>query len=212
MEVGLFIIFWYGILHAFGPDHLTVIADFSIGKNVKKTAMITLLFALGHGLTLFFFASILQSFPAIEAFTDYGDLISASVIILMGCYLLYIVLTDRILLNKHLHDGKEHVHISFTRKHSHRFSEMMPVLSLGVLMGVGGVRGMLVTLGLVNHQEVTLSLIAVFALGVMVVFLCFGFFILYLNRYLLNSLTNIKRVFSMLGLISIAVGGRILWG
>ncbi len=212
MEIGLFIIFWYGILHAFGPDHLTVIADFSIGKNVKKTAMITLLFALGHGLTLFIFASILQRFPAFEAFTDYGDLISASVIILMGCYLLYIVLTDRILLNQHPHNGKPHIHISFSRKHSHRFSEMMSVLSLGVLMGIGGVRGMLVTLGLVNNQEVTLMVVAVFALGVMVVFLCFGLFILYLNRYLLKSLTTIKRVFSLLGLTSIAVGGYILWG
>jgi ABC-type nickel/cobalt efflux system permease component RcnA len=212
MEIGLFIIFWYGILHAFGPDHLTVIADFSIGKNVKKTAMITLLFAFGHGLTLFIFASILQRFPAFEAFTDYGDIISASVIILMGCYLLYIVLTDRILLNQHPHNGKPHIHISFSRKHSHRFSEMMPVLSLGVLMGIGGVRGMLVTLGLVNNQEVTLMVVAVFALGVMVVFLCFGLFILYLNRYLLKSLTTIKRVFSLLGLTSIAVGGYILWG
>ena len=30
---GFLIIFWYGILHAFGPDHLTAIADFSIGKD-----------------------------------------------------------------------------------------------------------------------------------------------------------------------------------
>jgi nickel/cobalt exporter len=212
MEIGLFIIFWYGILHAFGPDHLTVIADFSIGKNVKKTTMITLFFALGHGLSLFIFASILQSFPALEVLTDYGDIISASVIILMGCYLLYIVLTDRILLNQHTHDGKPHIHISFSRKHSHRFSEMMPVLSLGVLMGIGGVRGMLVTLGLVNNQEVTLSVVAVFALGVMVVFLCFGWFVLTLNRDLLRSLISITRAFSLLGLTSIAVGGYIIWG
>ena len=37
MALGLVIIFWYGILHAFGPDHLTAIADFSIGKEAKKT-------------------------------------------------------------------------------------------------------------------------------------------------------------------------------
>jgi ABC-type nickel/cobalt efflux system permease component RcnA len=36
MELSLLVIFWYGILHAFGPDHLTAIADFSIGKNKKK--------------------------------------------------------------------------------------------------------------------------------------------------------------------------------
>ena len=41
METALVLIFWYGILHAFGPDHLTAIADFSIGKNKRKTLLIT---------------------------------------------------------------------------------------------------------------------------------------------------------------------------
>ena len=36
-HVALSLIFWYGILHAFGADHLTAIADFSIGKNKRKT-------------------------------------------------------------------------------------------------------------------------------------------------------------------------------
>jgi len=55
MEIGYLLIFWYGVLHAFGPDHLTVIADFSIGKSLKKTMAVTLLFAMGHGVMLFFF-------------------------------------------------------------------------------------------------------------------------------------------------------------
>ncbi|MCB4745565.1 MAG: hypothetical protein LGB68_00185, partial [Sulfurovum sp.] len=59
MELSLLVIFWYGILHAFGPDHLTAIADFSIGKNKRKTLTITTLFAIGHGLSLFLFAKLL---------------------------------------------------------------------------------------------------------------------------------------------------------
>ncbi|WP_256365632.1 hypothetical protein [Sulfurimonas sp. CVO] len=35
-HLGLLLIFWYGVFHAFGPDHLTAIADFSIGKNKKR--------------------------------------------------------------------------------------------------------------------------------------------------------------------------------
>jgi len=58
---GFLIIFWYGILHAFGPDHLTAIADFSIGKDKKKTLMITTLFAIGHGIMLFIFAKVLST-------------------------------------------------------------------------------------------------------------------------------------------------------
>jgi len=43
MEAGLILIFWYGILHAFAPDHLVAIADFSIGKESRKTMLITFL-------------------------------------------------------------------------------------------------------------------------------------------------------------------------
>ena len=211
MEVGFLILFWYGILHAMGPDHLTVIADFSIGKNIKRTALITGLFALGHGLMLFVFASLLQSFPAVEAMTAYGDTVSAIVIMLMGGYLLYMALSNRILLTKHQHSRVTHTHISFSKKHHHKLSDLAPVLSLGLLMGIGGVRGMLITLGLVGQQAVSFEMVFVFVAGVTVVFLGFGVLMLYLNRYLLNSLTNIKRIFSLLGLTSIAVGGQMLW-
>ena len=58
-QFSLLLIFWYGILHAFAPDHLTAIADFSIGKNRYKTILITVFFALGHGISLLVFAKIL---------------------------------------------------------------------------------------------------------------------------------------------------------
>ena len=54
MELGLIVIFWYGILHAFGPDHLTAIADFSIGKEAKKTFLTVGAFAVGHGRNAFY--------------------------------------------------------------------------------------------------------------------------------------------------------------
>ena len=211
MEAGLLIVFWYGVLHAMGPDHLTAIADFSIGKSTRKTALVTLLFALGHGVTLLLFARLLQSFPSIENYAAYGDLISASVILLMGIYLLYMAWSDRIVLSRHCHQGREHIHISFSRKHAHRLSEAMPALGLGMLMGIGGVRGMLVTLGLISQQEVTYSVVGLFALGVMLVFILFGVGVLFLNRHLLKSELSVKRVFSTMGLISIAVGGGFLF-
>jgi ABC-type nickel/cobalt efflux system permease component RcnA len=101
MEMGLILIFWYGVLHAFGPDHLTVVADFSIGKSRKKTLLITFLFALGHGMMLFLFARLLQAYEIPESITDYGDQISAAVIIGMGIYLLAQVMRDRIQLHRH---------------------------------------------------------------------------------------------------------------
>ncbi len=84
-----------GILHAFGPDHLTAIADFSIGKDKKKTLLITFLFAIGHGFSLFVFAKILQNMEISDNILAYGDIISAVVIIGMGLYILFMVYSNR---------------------------------------------------------------------------------------------------------------------
>ena len=83
-NLGLLLIFWYGVLHAFGPDHLTAIADFSIGKNRNKTMLITTLFAIGHGLSLFVFAKILQSYHVSDVLLGYGDILSSFVILRRG--------------------------------------------------------------------------------------------------------------------------------
>ncbi len=212
MEAGLLLIFWYGILHAFGPDHLTAIADFSIGKNKQKTLLITALFALGHGLSLFIFAKILQHIELSEAILAYGDIISAMVIISIGIYLLTMVLTDRIQLQKHKHGEKEHIHIWFGKSHEHHGIENSSSFSLGLLMGAGGVRGMLITLGAVQGSSVDLSMVGLFTLGVMLVFFAFGLLILYINQSFLGNLQNVRRAFATAGFISLIVGTNILLG
>ena len=213
MELSLLIIFWYGILHAFGPDHLTAIADFSIGKEKSKTLLITVLFAIGHGLSLFVFAKVLEAFPLSHTILAWGDLISATVIIGMGIYLLFMVATDRIHLNKHIHEGKEHLHIWFGKSHKHTDSiAERSSFTMGLLMGAGGVRGMLVTLGALSSGHVDLTLVAAFTAGVMLIFVGFGFVILYINEHLLDSLQNIRRVFATAGVVSLVVGTNILLG
>lgn len=212
MEAGLLLIFWYGILHAFGPDHLTAIADFSIGKNKQKTFLITALFALGHGLSLFIFAKILQHIELSEEILAYGDMISAMVIIGIGIYLLTMVLTDRIQLRKHKHDNREHIHIWFGKSHAHTAIENSSSFSLGLLMGAGGVRGMLITLGAVQGGVVDFTMVGLFTLGVMLVFLAFGLLILYVNQSFLGNLQNVRRAFAAAGLVSLIVGTNILLG
>lgn len=203
---GLFLVFWYGILHAFGPDHLTAITDFSIGKDKAKTMLITVLFALGHGSMLFIFAKILEIYRLSETFLGYGDVVSSLVILGMGFYLLYFVMTDQIHLKKHLHAGTEHLHIYFGKEHAHDNAATTSSFAVGALMGIGGVRGMLVTLGAIQGQQVDFSLVLAFTLGVMVVFIGFGAIILYINQTLLHSERNVRRVFAAAGMISILVG------
>ncbi|WP_108061224.1 hypothetical protein [Poseidonibacter lekithochrous] len=211
-SIGLLLIFWYGILHAFGPDHLTAIADFSIGKNKRKTMTITTMFAIGHGVSLFIFAKVLETYNISEDILGYGDIISALVIFGMGVYLLFLVFTNRINLNKHVHDGVEHVHIYFGKEHTHSNKDVTSAFTIGTLMGIGGVRGMLVTLGLVEAASVDFSMVLAFTLGVMLIFIGFGAVILYINSNLLTSLKNIKRVFTFAGLVSLVVGSNILLG
>ncbi len=210
MDFPLLIIFWYGILHAFGPDHLTAIADFSIGKDKRKTLMITTLFAVGHGLSLFLFAKILESVQISEEILAYGDIISATVIIGMGLYLLFMVVTHRIHLHTHQHNGKDHVHIWFGKKHEHNQIDTSSSFTMGLLMGIGGVRGMLITLGVVQGNMVDFSMVGAFTLGVMAIFIGFGLLISYINENFLNSIDSIRRVFSLAGVISLIVGINIL--
>jgi len=209
----LLIIFWYGILHAFGPDHLTAIADFSIGKDKKKTMLITIAFAVGHGLSLFIFAKILEQFNIREELLGYGDIISSTVILAMGVYLLYLVFTNKIQLNRHMHNGKEHIHIYFGKEHSHEdMVERSSAFTMGLLMGAGGVRGMLITLGAIEAGSVDYKLVLAFTAGVMVVFVSFGLVLSYINENFLNSKKNVRRVFAIAGIISIVVGLNMLVG
>jgi ABC-type nickel/cobalt efflux system permease component RcnA len=213
MEMGLMIIFWYGILHAFGPDHLTAIADFSIGKEAKKTFMIVGAFAVGHGLMLFMFAKLLQHFSIPESVTAYGDVIASSVILSIGLYLLYMVYSNKIHLHSHIHDQKKHVHIWFGKEHEHKSSGGSgSAFGIGVLMGIGGVRGMLVTLGMMQGQSIDVSMILAFILGVMVVFVSFGWVILWINKDILTNIKNVRRAFATVGAISVVVGGNMLLG
>lgn len=207
----LFVIFWYGILHAFGPDHLTAIADFSIGKDKKKTLLITFLFAIGHGFSLFVFAKILQNMEISDNILAYGDIISAVVIIGMGLYILFMVYSNRIHLRKHSHNGEEHIHIWFGKEHSHNIEETSS-FTMGLLMGIGGVRGMLVTLGAIHGGDVNLGMVGLFTLGVMIVFVSFGLLILYINQNFLGNITNVKRIFTLAGVISLIIGTEILIG
>ncbi len=202
----LLLIFWYGIIHAFGADHLTAITDFSIGKDKRKTLLITIAFAVGHGLSLFLFAKILESFNIRDELLGYGDFISSIVIIAMGLYLIYLVITDKIHLNRHTHNGKEHIHIYFGKKHTHKDKEIVQrssAFTMGLLMGAGGVRGMLITLGAIEAGSVDYKLVLAFTLGVMVVFLSFGLIISYINENFLNSEKNVRGIFATAGVFSL---------
>lgn len=212
-HLGLLLIFWYGILHAFGPDHLTAIADFSIGKEQKKTMAITMAFAIGHGISLFIFAKLLDNFAISPALLAWGDTLSSLVIASIGLYLLGLVAFNRIHVNIHRHEEKEHIHIWIGKEHDHTSTSPQPTLSaftIGALMGIGGVRGMLMTLSAVSHHDVSALMVISFTVGVMVVFMTFGLVMATINRTLLCTQRNVRLLFSLVGSFSLVVGAGML--
>ena len=139
-------------------------------------------------------------------------MISSTVIIGMGLYLLYMVAADKIHLNKHMHDGKEHIHIYFGEEHSHDDATVASTSAwtMGALMGMGGVRGMLVTLGALQGHAIDFTMVLAFIAGVSLVFVSFGGVILYLNKEFLTNKKNVRRVFATAGVVSVAVGANML--
>lgn len=213
LEVSLLLVFFYGVLHAFGPDHLTAIADFSIGRQRKRVLWISFGFAIGHGVSLYLFAWLLAQFDISEEWLSYGDVAAAMVILLMGLYLLFLVFTDRINLSKHMHGDKEHVHIWFGKQHTHQqpfFGWLSASATMGVLMGIGGARGMLVSLSAISHEAVTAWMIVSFTVGVGLVFVLFGLVMALLNHHLLRSKKWVKGGFTFFGVLSCALGVHLL--
>ena len=208
MEYGLLLILYYGVLHALGPDHLSAIALFSIGKKKSETFILSLLFALGHGSMLYLLALFVGQI-ADESILQYGDIISSSVIVLMGLYLVYLAFTNKIRIDNHEHNSHTHTHIYYKDAHLHDKSML---LSLGLLMGVGGIRGMLVTLSIISHQSVGLEMILAFIVGVSIVFLLFGYFIYLINENFIRSANALRYGIMSVGLLSVAIGTYNLSG
>ncbi|MCO4844473.1 MAG: hypothetical protein KC427_00485 [Sulfurovum sp.] len=208
MDFGLLIILYYGILHALGPDHLSAIALFSIGKNKKEAFMLSLLFAVGHGTILYLLALFVGQI-ANQNILQYGDIISSAVIVLMGLYLVYLAITNKIRVDHHKHASDHHTHIYYKDAHLHDKSML---LSLGLLMGVGGIRGMLVTLSIISHQNVGIEMILAFIIGVSIVFLLFGYLIYLINENLIQSFNALRYGILTVGMLSIFIGTYNLTG
>ncbi len=208
MDLGLLIILYYGILHALGPDHLSAIALFSIGKKKKETFMISMLFALGHG-TMLYLLALLVGEIADQSLLEYGDTISSSVIVLMGLYLIYMALANKIRLDTHEHDSDHHTHIYYKNSHGH---DKGMIITLGLLMGIGGIRGMLVTLSIISHQQVGIEMVFAFIVGVSIVFLFFGYLIYLINAKLIQSVNTLRYSLFLVGLLSMSIGTYNLIG
>ena len=171
--------------------------------------MITLAFALGHGVMLLVFAKVLQVYGIPESITHLGDTIAAVVILSMGAWMLLQLFMGRVGISTHIHENKQHRHIYLGTGHTHTNSTLN-AWSMGAFMGLGGVRGMLLTLSVVHTQEIGLTLVGAFVAGVSVVFVLFGLGMMWLNTRILATQQGVRIAFSTAGVLSLAVGAHLL--
>jgi cytochrome c biogenesis protein CcdA len=170
--------------------------------------MISLLFALGHG-TMLYLLALFVSEVADDSILQYGDTISSAVILLMGLYLVYMALSNKIKIDHHAHDSEHHTHIYYDNSHGH---DKGMIVSLGLLMGIGGIRGMLVTLSIISHQQVGIEMILAFIVGVSIVFLLFGYLIYMINSRLIHSANTLRYGILFVGILSMSIGTYNLAG
>jgi cytochrome c biogenesis protein CcdA len=149
------------------------------------------------------------SYFANDTLFAYGDLISAGVILIMGIYLVYLAFSNNIRIDSHSHKNEKHTHIYYKNAHLH---DKGILVSLGLLMGVGGIRGMLITLSAVSSQSIGVEMILAFVLGVSVVFICFGYLIYLINEQVATSMNSLRYAVMSVGLFSIIVGSYNLSG
>jgi cytochrome c biogenesis protein CcdA len=71
---------------------------------------------------------------------------------------------------------------------------------------------MLITLGVINGQNVDFTMVLAFTLGVMIIFVGFGIIISYINANLLTNKKNISFIFTATGVMSLLVGLNMLLG
>lgn len=189
MEYGLLIILMYGAIHAFGPDHLSAIAITSVGKTKKEIFIISSLFALTHGIVLFLLAKVLY-LVAGSFIIQYADVISWSILFLLGVNLIYIGMQDNLEF------------FIYKNKYNHK-PERFTIISLGLLMGLGGLRGMLLTMGAISTTALGFDMIFAFVVGASIVFVAFGYFIYIFSNSAKKNMSVFKSLLIGIGVISI---------
>lgn len=189
MEYGLFIVLMYGIIHAFGPDHLSAIALTSVGKSKKEVLIISSFFALSHGIVLFLLAKFLYLIAG-SFILQYADMITWTILFILGLNLIYIGLQDNINLFEYENNIK-------------KTKSRITIIVLGVLMGLGGLRGILVTLGAVSTTTLGFDMIIAFVFGTSIVFIGFGYLMFILNSSTKHNLRFFRKCLLAIGVISI---------
>jgi len=179
----LALIFFAGILHGLGPDHLAAVTALStVAGGARRLVFFSLRFALGHsavlaaaGLAAHFGRDLL---PA--AWGARLDQVAGSLLVLTGVGLLVALALGKVSLHSHAHahgaGEHRHYHLHFFSRARHEHGHGRLAAALGALFALGGARGLLAVVPIATSETLLISAvrIAAFTIGIAAAMVAYG--------------------------------------
>ncbi len=218
ISVLLTLAFGLGLLHSLDADHIMAVSNLASGKlGIKSNIRFCLRWAFGHGLTLFivglvvFFLGV--NLP--EELSLYAEMAVATILILIGLFVLYDVWRRQIHIHFHQHDDlPQHAHWhSHQKLKSHTHSHT--ALFVGMLHGLAGSAPLLAVIPITMTQRPLYGFLylVIFSFGVILAMLLFGGILGYFSKLIVLYNEKVFRLIrSFLGLGAIGIGSAILIG
>ena len=180
----LAMIFFAGVLHGLGPDHLAAITAFGAvaGRDFRRITFFSIRFASGHALVIAA-AALAAHFgrTALPLAWERGfDLVAAGVLLLTGVVLLVALAMGKVSIHAHQHEhagsvhAHLHAHFHHQAQHGHRHGKL--AFLLGGLFALGGARSLLVIVPVALAATAATSLLRItaFTVGIAASMVAYG--------------------------------------
>ena len=180
----LIVIFFFGVLHGLGPDHLAAITVFGSrgGKQLHRLTFFSARFALGHALVLAI-AGVLAKFgkSLMPSYMEARfDIAGGILLVGAGLFLIAGLLTGKFRLHTHQHQhpvgSHKHFHLHLSDPHKHRHSHGMMAVLLGAFFALGGFRALLMVAPIALAPALGQSALRImaFTLGIIAAMVAYG--------------------------------------
>lgn len=170
--MGWLTIFVFGALHGLQPDHLAAAGALAARTGASVLAAAVRI-AAGHAGALLAFALAAMLLPAglPERLEVWADVIAGASLAVIGTAVILQALRGRYVVHSHEHEhgdtAHEHVHVHPARaKHEHNHGHLKSAIAVGLVLGIGGARSLVVLLPRVAGPGSGLLAIAVYCAGI----------------------------------------------
>jgi len=180
----LIVIFFFGVLHGLGPDHLAAITVFGSrgGRQLHRLTFFSLRFALGHALVLAI-AGLLATFgkSLMPSYMEARfDIAGGILLVGAGLFLIAGLLAGKFRLHTHSHQhlagSHKHFHLHVRDAHKHNHSHGLMAVLLGVFFALGGFRALLTVTPIALAPALGQSALRImaFTLGIIAAMVAYG--------------------------------------